>query len=519
MKNKLLAAISILALIPVTVSAQVTFNKQWTFSNQPAFASTGQTSEIVAFDKNTETLWVAGITGVNVLNRSTGALIQRIDTSSFGSVNSVAIHNGVAAFAIESATRTNAGRVQFYDTATRTLSAGNNNIAVGALPDMLTFTPNGGKLLVANEATPTIYGTRATGNVLGATFNAPSPGNDPVGSVSIIDMATRTVTATINPNLAPQTGNNIRTGVGMDFEPEYIAVSKDGSKAFVSLQEANAMGVINLNNNSFTKVVGLGLKDFNIPGNEIDPKVGASIINPASPVTFASYAVKGLYMPDGMASYQSGNRTLVVMANEGDYREDDADRLTLSTANSGVTGDRVGLRVSNKDSFASGLIAAGARSFSIRDADGNLVYDSGSILDREAHKCGIYDDGRSRDKGVEPEGVELIEMAGRTFAFIGLERTTKGAVAIFDITNAENSTFIDMIVTDGDLAPEGLKGFKMDEKYFLAIANEGNGTTNFGSTTLYEVTAVPEPETYAMMLAGLGLLGFAARRRKTSPAA
>ena len=293
MKNKLLAAISILALNPVTVSAQVTFNKQWTFSNQPAFASTGQTSEIVAFDKNTDTLWVAGITGVNVLNRSTGALIQRIDTSSFGSVNSVAIHNGVAAFAIESATRTNAGRVQFYDTATRTLSAGNNNIAVGALPDMLTFTPNGGKLLVANEATPTIYGTRATGNVLGATFNAPSPGNDPVGSVSIIDMATRTVTATINPNLAPQTGNNIRTGVGMDFEPEYIAVSKDGSKAFVSLQEANAMGVINLNNNSFTKVVGLGLKDFNIPGNEIDPKVGASIINPASPVTFASYAVKG----------------------------------------------------------------------------------------------------------------------------------------------------------------------------------------------------------------------------------
>jgi hypothetical protein len=74
-----------------------------------------------------------------------------------------------------------------------------------------------------------------------------------------------------------------------------------------------------------------------------------------------------------------------------------------------------------------------------------------------------------------------------------------------------------MIVTDGDLAPEGLKGFKMDEKYFLAIANEGNGTTNFGSTTLYEVTAVPEPETYAMMLAGLGLLGFESVMRRDYP--
>ena len=29
------------------------------------------------------------------------------------------------------------------------------------------------------------------------------------------------------------------------------------------------------------------------------------------------------------------------------------------------------------------------------------------------------------------------------------------------------------------------------------------------------VTAVPEPETYALMLAGLGLIGFSARRRKT----
>lgn len=508
MKKKLLATACLLALTPLSATAQVTFSKKWTFSNAPAFTTTGQTSEIVAFDSTTDTLWVAGITGVNVLNRSTGSLIQRIDTSSFGSINSVAIHNGVAAFAIEAPVKTNAGRVQFYDTATRTLSAGNNNIAVGALPDMLTFTPNGGKLLVANEGTPTNYGSRIGGNVPGATFNAPAPGADPAGSVSIIDMGTRTLVAT--PTLAGvmQTGSNIRTGVGMDFEPEYIAVSKDGSKAFVSLQEANAVGVLNLGTNSFDKVVGLGLKDFNIAGNQIDPKTGGV-------VTFANYAVKGLYMPDGMASYQSRNRTMMVMANEGDFREDDADRLNVTAINLGpVNPDLVGLRVSNKDSFAGNLVAAGARSFSIRDVDGNLVYDSGSILDREANARGIYDDGRSRDKGVEPEGVELMELAGHTFAFIGLERTTKGAVAIFDITDAENSKFIDMIVTDGDLAPEGLKGFMMDGKHFLAIANEGNGGTNVGSTTLYEVTAVPEPETYAMLLAGLGLLGFAARRRR-----
>jgi hypothetical protein len=213
-------------------------------------------------------------------------------------------------------------------------------------------------------------------------------------------------------------------------------------------------------------------------------------------------------MPDSMASYESGGRTLIVMANEGDYREDDADRLTASASNIGASGDLIGLRVSNADSSVGNLVIAGARSFSIRDADGKIVFDSGSTLDREAAKRGIYDDGRSRDKGVEPEGVELMAIGGKTYAFIGLERTTKGAVAIFDITNPETASFVDMIVTDGDLAPEGLKGFQMAGKHYLAIANETSNTTS-----LYALAPVPEPETYAMLLAGLGLLGWVKRRK------
>jgi len=503
MNKTLLACALALALSPLAATAQ-TFagmSKAWTYNHNLTGAA-GQTAEIVAYDSGTNSLWVAGIAGVDVLNANTGSLLGHIDTTSLGSINSVAIHNGVAAFAIESTVRTNAGVVQFYDTATRTLSAGNNNIAVGALPDMLTFTPNGSKLLVANEATPTTYGTRI-GTSLPATFNPAAV--DPAGSVSIIDMNTRTVVATPSFNGVLQTGSNIRTGTGMNFEPEYIAVSQDGSKAFVGLQEANAMGVLNLSTNSFEKVVGLGLKDFSVAGNEIDPKTGG-------PINFQNYAAKGLYMPDGMATYQAAGRTLVVMANEGDYREDDADRLTASASNIGASGDLIGLRVSNTDSLAGNLVAAGARSFSIRDADGNLVYDSGSILDREAALRGIYDDGRSRDKGVEPEGVELMDINGRTYAFIGLERTTKGAVAIFDITDPEHVTFEDMIVTDGDLAPEGLKGFVMNDQYYLAIANETSNTTTVYA--LASVTAVPEPQTYALMLAGLGLMGAIARRRR-----
>jgi hypothetical protein len=192
-------------------------------------------------------------------------------------------------------------------------------------------------------------------------------------------------------------------------------------------------------------------------------------------------------MPDAIATYDWFGLPFIVMANEGDFREDDGDRSPASTFGAVAPLDR--LRVSNKDSTAEplNLLAAGARSFSIRGPNGGLVYDSGSILDVEAHKRGIYADGRSRDKGVEPEGVALLEVGHRTFAFIGLERTTQSAVAVFDITSPFDVQFVDMIVTPADLAPEGLAAYRHNGKYYLAIANEGDDDGAPSNTTLYRL--------------------------------
>lgn len=501
MKKTILCAALAAALSPFSASAGTltTITKMWSYSS----TEKGQTAEISAFDASTNTIWVAGVAGVDVLNAKTGGLVQHIDTRSFGSINSVAIHNGVAAFAIEATTRTNSGVVKFYDTSTRSLSSGVNSIQVGALPDMLTFTPDGKTLLVANEGTPSTYGARI-GNTTPRNYGPAAV--DPVGSVSIIDMLTRSVVGT--PTLAgvPQSGSNIRTNTGMNFEPEYIAVNAAGTKAYVSLQEANAMAVLDLQSKSFDKVIGLGAKDFNAVGNEIDPLNNGT-------VSFGTQAAKGLYMPDGMATYERNGQTFIVMANEGDFREDDRDRSAASSI-IGEGSPLSNLRISNTDSSVGDLYAAGARSFSIRDADGKLIYDSGSILDKEAYALGIYDDGRSRDKGVEPEGVELIKIGGKTFAFIGLERTTKSAVAVFDITDPTRVDYLDMIVTDGDLRPEGLEAFTMDGKVFLAISNEGTDSGAGVGTTLYSFATVPEPETNALILAGLGILGALQRRRK-----
>jgi hypothetical protein len=81
--------------------------------------------------------------------------------------------------------------------------------------------------------------------------------------------------------------------------------------------------------------------------------------------------------------------------------------------------------------------------------------------------------------------VTLLDIGGRTYAFIGLERTTKAAVAVFDVTNPAETAFVDMLVTDGDVAPEGLAAYHYRGNFYLAIANEVSS-----STTLYQIDRV-----------------------------
>ncbi len=520
--------------------------KQWSFDHFAANA--GRSSEILAFDSANQNLWVIGGNGIDVLDLG-GNLLKSFETTSvYGGVNSISIRNGIAAVAFSNPTaRDGLGSVQFFHTNTflsaATVGAANlGGVTVGNVPDMLTWTADGSKVLVANE------GERYVAS--GTTFN-------PAGSVSVIDFNATTPSSSVvhtvgftafdgQESALRAAGVRIQSGVSASIalEPEYIAIAPDGLTAHVTLQEANAIGILDLQSRSFTNVVSLGSKDFSLPENTFDPSDRPTQTPPV--VAFVNAPVKGLYMPDGISAYAAGGNTYYVMANEGDAFTDSSDiasvgSLTLDPAAFGGADNLAALQNNNNlgrlnvstigSNGTNGvganpgglteLVSIGGRSFSIRDANGALVYDSGDILDKQAHALGLYADSRSDDKGVEPEGVALFTVAGRTLAFIGLERTSRSVVAVFDITDPANSTFLQMIAAEvgsGEVRPEGLLAFEANGKIYLAVANEAvddiPSAAGSNRTVLYEITPVPEPSTYALMGLGLAGLGWVARRKR-----
>lgn len=478
-------------------------------------------------------------------------------------VNSVAVKNGVVAIAIEAANKTDLGKVAFFHAADLSLIS---SVNVGAQPDMLTFTPDGKTVVVANEGEPS------------SDYQI-----DPEGSISIINIQNikkPTVRTADFRRFNGQEKTLRQAGVriygpyasaAQDFEPEYIAVSADSKTAWVTLQENNALALVDLQKGKISQVLPLGVKDHGTTGNGLDASDKEKKIN------IRPWAgVKGMYQPDAIASYSVGGNTYLVMANEGDSRawgEDDK-AYWAGNANKGFVEEIRVKNLVNKDGFAgqkelppqlaqlakgavldpavfgycgasaqsagdcasdeqlgrltvswtsgyqvgddglpklnadgklvySQLFALGARSFSIRDAQGKLVWDSGDQFEQELakiepkffntnhSKTALKD--RSDNKGPEPEGIALGQLGERHYAFIGLERMS--GIMMYDITNPKAPVFAGYATTRnydakdqsaaGDLGPEGLTFVAAKDsptgEPLLIVGNEVSGTTSIFS--------------------------------------
>lgn len=472
---------------------------------------------------------------VNATNL-TSAITLTLNDNTPGDANSIAIDetNQLLAVAMAAKTVGEVGQIAFYNISGDT-PVFIKNVTAGFLPDMLTFSHNGAKVVVANEGEPN------------GDYSI-----DPEGSISVINIENGVIGDTAsnidftaynnqqtelkekglvfaNPTGRTINGNEINTTVAMDLEPEYVSISKDNKYAYISIQENNALAIVNLEDNSL-ELKGLGFKGWSNLQIDASDKDGG--------VNFKSYpGLYGMFQPDTISSFSWKGANFIVSANEGDAREyffnttDEADciakggldydeddgclayidesrveDLTLAANFDYLNNDDndIGrLKVStvkgdaNNDGQYESLYAYGARSFTIWDSNGLVVFDSGDDIGRitasvhgEAFNNNEDEnegDTRSDDKGAEPEALTIGSIGERTFAFIGLERM--GGIMVYDITNPYDVQFEDYFYNrgviegadiTGDLAPEGMVFVPAEQsatdKPLLIIGNEISGS-------------------------------------------
>mgnify|MGYP006251176109 FL=1 len=452
------------------------------YAEVPAYDATSQRAFVVNAEDNSVDI-------IDMSTPSTPTLHHRLIISN-GEPNSVAVNsNGLVGVAVAVDPKQNNGLAMFFDVDGTLIGS----VPAGALPDMITFTNDGTKALVANEGEPN------------DDYDI-----DPVGSVTIVDVSdTASLTATqvgftsFNSQMATLEASGVRifgpnATVAQDLEPEYIAVAGDDSTATIVMQENNAVATLDLSTNTITGIHALGFKDYSTMSFDLSDRDDG--------VNFQSWEnVKGMYQPDAMTSFVAGDgATYYVSANEGDARDydgyseeeraedlnldatsfpngvSDADLGRLKTTTADDCGDTDG------DGDVDFICSYGARSFSIWEYDSTgdfvQVWDSGDEVEQLMAVNGQWINGytgsRNDDKGSEPEGVITGEFAGRILAFVALERS--GGVMIYDVTDPAQPFFEQYVYMHDHVSPEAMVFVSGADSPngapMLIVANEVSGT-------------------------------------------
>ena len=431
-----------------------------------------------------------------------------------GDLTSVTVHpsGDYVAVSAPAVDKTKPGHVVFYG------SNGDyiNNVTVGSLPDMVTFSKDSKYLLVANEGEPSDD----------YTVNPP-------GSVSVIDVTGGPANVTVNNVRTAMFTKEHQEGIRalgpnaedayLNIEPEYIAVDSQSKYAYVTLQEVSAIAKVDIAKGQIVQVKGLPYKDHSLAQNAMDvsDEDGKSELRRAP--------VLGLLQPDGIDTYDYNGETYLLIANEGDSQDyegyseekrvkklkDDIQldaryyqgytqaELDDMVKNGLFDDEQLGrLKVTTSHAFKdadgkyNALVFYGGRSFSIlRASDLEMIYDSGSdieqrVLDLLPERFNanyeaaddIKVDDRSDDKGPEAENVVVGKVDSHSYAFVGLERV--GGIMIYDITNPNEPYFVKYLYDpdNKDISPEGITFESAEEspngKPMLIASFELSGTTS-----------------------------------------
>lgn len=482
-------------------------------------------AEIVAFDPTTDRLYIANSIGAQVdivdfSDPAAPAYVDSIDITPYGNINSIAVHNGVVACAVENSNPQTNGFIVFLDQNGAFIS----QVPVGAMPDMITFNNDYTKVLVACEGEPN------------SDYSV-----DPEGSVGIVDITggypTLTAANVTMVNFQSFNGQEVAlrtqgirifgpgSSAAQDFEPEYITISEDNSTAYVSLQENNAMAVVDIATGTITAVRPLGTMNYANGNNGLDAS------DQTAGVFIGSAPIKGLFMPDALAHASISGTEYIFSANEGDAREYgsvlvEPARLSSVTLDASIPDQnilksnqflgRINVTKASGDTDNDGDIddihVFGTRSFSIWDAQtGALVFDSKDLIEQLVANhptlSGLFNasnstgtsvsKNRSDDKGPEPEGVATAVINGNHYLFVSLERV--GGVMMFNVDVPSTPVYVGYYnnrsigANSGpDLGAEGIITISKEDspngKEIVILANEISSTLSiYGINTCVDL--------------------------------
>ncbi|MZQ82306.1 hypothetical protein GQF01_09180 [Paenibacillus sp. 5J-6] len=376
--------------------------------------------------------------------------------------------------------------------------------AAGVQPDMIKTTADGRYILTANEGEPRTSGADPEGSITIVDTTNDTVSNVRFNNVSVIDAKVH-IRGASDVATGAVTGEGQKADAVFDLEPEYIAISEDNSKAYVSFQENNAIGTVDIASKTLLSVKGLGFKDLNLPGNSLD-------LVKDNAIKFENVPFYGMYMPDGISTQTINGVPYIFTANEGDVTEWPGVRTNGSTIGamkgSLVPGSAAAIFLAGKTAYDGVEVAGdmghdsiylyGGRSFSIWQANTmDPVYDSGNEFEKvtaqrlpnnfNASNSKTAMDDRSSKKGPEPEDIKVSKVGSKVLAFVGLERI--GGIMTYDVTDPVNAKFINYTNSrvftpkdnlNTDTGPEGIEfipaAISPNGNPLLLVANEVGGT-------------------------------------------
>lgn len=343
------------------------------------------------------------------------------------------------------------GEIGFVDITVPSTPVADGTLPVPGSPTSVTVTPDGAWALVATDT--------SDGDLVA-----------PTGELLVVDLATRSI---------------IRS-IALGGQPDSIAASRDGRYAAIAIENqrdedvaGGALPQLPAGNLTIVDLVGApaawttrvvaltGLASAFEPSDPEPEFVDIDAANVAAVTLQENNAVALVDLASGdvLDDWSAG-----VSSHLADTKDDRAISLTDSLSEEREP-DAIGwTRSGNLATANEGDLRGGSRDWTIFSASGAVVFTSGSSFEVQAVRHSHYPDGRSDNKGAEPEGLEIGTYGNREFAFVASERGN--FVAVYRLTDDSAPTFVQLLPTGA--SPEGL--IAIPSRGLLVSANEGDGT-------------------------------------------